>query len=253
MSSRLLILAGSCLAAAAWSAPAFAQGTDEFGAYGGLEQRGHLESPQNYAFELRFGPYRPNVDDGVTGTPFADTFGSKPRYLLGVELDWQALRIPYFGSLGPGAGIGYTTISAGAPYTNGEGRSEQKTTLKILPMYAVAVLRVDVLARETAVPLAAYAKGGIGYALWWAMDDGDIERYQGEIGKGTSFGYNFGLGGMLLLDAIDRRGAVEMDSSSGINNAYLFLEYYVSNLDGFGGDRMNVGTDTWMLGLTLEY
>jgi hypothetical protein len=193
------------------------------------------------------------VDDEVTGTPFADVFGGKNRYLLGIELDWQALRIPYFGSFGPAAGIGYTAISAGAPFTESEGRSEQKTRLKIMPMYAVGVLRIDVLAKETVVPLAAYAKGGVGYGLWWAMGENKIERYQGEIGKGVSYGYNFSLGAMLLLDSLDRRGAVEMDSITGINNAYLFLEYYLSNLNGFGGDRMNIGTDTWMLGLALEF
>ncbi len=253
MNSRLFVLAGSYLAAVAWTAPSWAQGTDEFGAYGGLEERGHLDSPQKYAFEARFGPYLPNVDSGVNGTPFADIFGSKNRYLVGVELDWQALRIPYFGSLGPGVGIGYTTLSADAPYTNSDGRSEEQTRLKIMPAYAVGVLRIDVLAQETVIPLAAYAKGGVGYALWWAMGESKIERYQREVGKGASYGYNFSLGAMLLLDALDRRGAVEMDSITGINNAYVFLEYYYSNLDGFGGDRMNVGTDTWMTGLALEF
>jgi hypothetical protein len=253
MKSRFLIVAGGCLATLVWSTPTFAQGTDEFGAYGGLEERGHLDSPQKYAFELRFGPYRPNVDDSVSGSPYEDIFGNKNRYLLGVEVDWQAIRIPYFGTFGPGAGFGYTSISADAPFTNSAGRSSEKTRLKIMPMYVVGVLRVDVLARETVVPLAAYAKGGLGYGLWWAMGEDKIERSQGEVGKGASYGYNFALGGMLLLDALDRRGAVEMDSITGINNAYLFFEYYLSNLDGFGGDRMNVGTDTWMLGLALEF
>ncbi len=253
MNSRVLGLAGGVLATVAWSVPALAQGTDEFGAYGGLEERGHLESPQQYALELRFGRYLPNVDSNVDGTPFEEVFGNKNRYLLGLELDWQAIRIPYVGSFGPGVGIGHTVISAKAPLADGTGRSGQETRLKILPMYAVGVLRIDVLAQETVLPLAAYAKGGLGYALWWAMGEDKIERYDGEVGKGASYGYNVALGAMLLLDSLDRRGAVEMDSITGINNAYLFLEYYLSNLDGFGGDRMNVGTNTWMLGLALEF
>ena len=255
MKPRLLLAATALCVAVPGTV--YAQGVDEFGPYGGLEERGHLDSPQKNAFELRVGPYLPNVDDGVDGTPFADVFGSKNRYLLGLELDWQLLRIPMFGTLGPGVGVGYTVISAKAPFadpaTAPEGRSDQKTNLQILPAYAVGVLRADVLARETVVPLAAYAKAGLGYALWWAKGEDNLERANGVVGKGVSYGYNLAVGAMFLLDALDRRGAVEMDSATGINNAYLFIEYYVSNLDGFGGDKMQVGTNTWMAGLALEF
>lgn len=254
MKASMLVASATALVAVAWSVPCLGQGTDEFGAYGGLEERKHLESPQKYAFEVRFGPYLPNVDDDVAGTPFEDMFGTKNRYLLGVELDWQALRIPHFGSFGPGAGLGYTVISANAPFTdNPTVRSGEKTRLKILPAYAVAVLRVDVIAEETVVPLAAYAKGGLGYALWWAAGEDKLERVDGVVGKGASYGYNFALGAMFKLDALDRKGDIEMDASTGINDAYIFFEYYYSNLNGFGGDTMNVGTDTWMTGLALEF
>jgi hypothetical protein len=43
-----------------------------------------------------------------------------------------------------------------------------------------------------------------------------------------------------------------MDAATGVNNSYFFLEWYNSQLDGFGGDQMQVGTSTWMLGLAFE-
>ena len=237
------------------AASAGAQGVDEFGAYGGLGDREHFESPQNAAFELRFGRYLPNVDDEFNGaaTPFEDTFGNDMRWLVGFEVDWQLLRIPMIGTLGPGFGWGYTKATAKAPLASGTGRSDQKTTLEVMPMYLVGVLRLDVVTRETDVPLLPWAKLGLGYALWWSGDGSDTSRDDNKrLGRGTSYGYQYALGIGLLLDALDPESAIQMDANTGVNNSYLFAEWYVSNLDGFGGDRMQVGTNTWMIGLALE-
>ncbi|MCA9644954.1 MAG: hypothetical protein KC492_29900, partial [Myxococcales bacterium] len=155
----LLKLSPIALAAStlAWAAPATAQGVDELGAYGGREDV-HFESPQYGAVEVRFGRYVPNVDDEFNGaaTPYADTFGDDSRYLIGLEFDWQLLRIPHFGSLGPGIGWGYTKSTAKAPLTSTGERSEQETSLTIMPMYLVGVLRVDVLAKDLDIPLVPY-------------------------------------------------------------------------------------------------
>lgn len=233
--------------------PSFAQGTDELGSYGGLERRHQMESPQNAAFELRFGPYKPEVDSEFNGArPFEDTFGSDNRYLVGIEVDWQALRIPSFGTFGPGFGWGYTKFSGDALLADGSGnRSAQTTTLNVMPMYAVGVLRVDVLARESYVPIVPYAKAGFGYALWWSSDgDGAAHGDDGTVGRGASYGPQFALGAMFLLDIIDRTSAVEIDTTTGVNNTYFFMEWYRSQLGT--GDQMKVGTNTWMLGLALE-
>ncbi len=232
---------------------AFAQGTDEFGAYGGLDER-RFESPQSAALELRFGRYRPRVDEGVTGAPFATSFGDSARYIIGLEADWQALRIAKFGSFGPGFGWGYTKFTADALLADGSGRSAQKTTLEIMPMYLVGVLRVDFLAQQTPVPLAAYAKLGLGYALWWSGDGSDTSTDDNGVkGRDASYGLHYAIGGMFLLDSLDRTSAVELDVTSGVNNTYFFVEWTVSQLDGFGsGNHMDVGSNSWTLGLAME-
>ncbi len=234
--------------------PAVAQGVDEFGAYGGREDRRAFESGQDAAFELRFGPYTPGIDDDLGGaTPYADTFGNDTRWMIGFEVDWQALRIPMFGTIGPGFGMGYTSMSANALLADGSGRSAQETSLDIVPMYLVAVLRLDVVTRETAVPLLPWGKIGVGYALWWTSDGTDTSRDDGgRLGRGTSYGLQYALGVGLLLDDLDPDAAIQLDASTGVNNSYLFAEWYVSKLDGFDGSRMQVGTNTWMLGLALE-
>jgi hypothetical protein len=117
-------------------------------------------------------------------------------------------------------------------------------------MYGVGVLRIDTLARETAVPLVGYAKLGLGYGLWWAGND------LGTQSKGHTWGTHVALGGMLLLDAFDEHAAIELDNEWGINNTYFYFEWMRASLDGISqsGDHsvMHIGTNTWVLGLAIE-
>jgi hypothetical protein len=236
-----------------WATPALAQSTPDAiePALTGPRDR----SPQNTAFELRFGRYVPNVDENVPGSPFREFFGTTNRYYIGVELDWQALRIPYLGSFGPGLGWGYTRMSGTnrlPPDTeNPDADVSQSSALSIMPMYLVGVLRADVLMREFSVPIVPYAKLGFGYALWWVNDGIGIARSDGgRKGSDASFGPQWALGGMLLLDGIDRSSAMALDVEAGVNNSYLFGEWYNSEL---GNDsHMEVGTSTWMVGFALE-
>ena len=47
--------------------------------------------------------------------PFHDVFGTGSSLLFSGEFDWQALRIPHLGTLGPGIGAGLVSFSAAAP------------------------------------------------------------------------------------------------------------------------------------------
>jgi len=210
------------------------------------------ESPQRFALELRFGPYHANVDEQFPAAqPYAAAFGAdrKPLY-VGVELDWQFLRVPQLGTLGAGLGWGYTTL--GGVETNvvtGEA-TPGETRLTIMPMYGVGVFRLDFLARETAIPLVGYAKAGLGYGLWRTSND------VGTQGKGHTWGTHFALGGMLLLDALDEHSAVELDNEWGVNNTYFYVEWMFANLNGLDRSNdlsvMHIGTSTWVMGLAIE-
>ena len=232
---------------------ASAQGVDEFGSYG--KDRGvNYESPQNGAFEARFGRYIPQVDKTVPGSPFKDAFGTSSRYIFGLEGDWQVLRIPHLGTFGPGIGWGYTRATGKARIESTGLPSAEVTSLSIMPFYLVGVLRADVLAREFKVPFVPYAKLGMGYALWWASDGGTTSRENGVLGKGVSYGPQWALGGMFLLDFLDEQTARDADNSLGINNSYIFAEWFESELDAFGSkSRMNVGANSWVMGLAIEF
>ena len=62
-------------------------------------------SPQRFAFELTFGPYRPDIDSEFNGarTPYKDYFGSGQDLLTRIELDYQFWH--RYGSLAAGVGV----------------------------------------------------------------------------------------------------------------------------------------------------
>jgi hypothetical protein len=246
---------GLVLAVLGLPAIAQAQTVDEFGAYRPPSTI-RRESKQSAAVELRFGPYNPRVDSAFShATPFRDTFGTDNRYLFGVEADWQILRLPHIGSLGPGFGWGYTRATAKARLTlNPSQFSAEDTSLSVMPLYAVAVFRADGPMRDSGIPLVPYAKLGLGAALWWASTGDNTSRENGVLGRGTSYGLQYALGLMLLLDPLDRQTAKDADNSLGLNHSYIFGEWYMSDLNGFSGsNRMNVGAHTWVLGLAMEF
>lgn len=221
----------------------------------------HFTTPQRFALEFRAIAYKPNIDGapGVTGTPYASTFGNSYQFMGAAEFDWQALRIPHVGTLGPGISAGYSTMSAPAQFTTcppapASCTSGENTSLEVFPLYAVAVLRIDVLMRDFGIPLVPYGKIGAGLSFWRAFNDSGTSSYNGTSGKGYSYGLHYAAGLALSLNWLDPRAAHALDNGTGINNTSLFAEWMVSSLDDFGGKKaLYVGTSTFLGGLALEF
>jgi hypothetical protein len=222
----------------------------------GTPAREHpFRTAQNFALELRVSPYRPQVDQdpSLNGTPFASNFGSSPRVYVGLELDWQTLRIPYVGTLGPGLGVGYLTMSRPVQTLSGRTSGDQ-TNLSIYPFYAVAVLRADTFWRDLGFPLVPYGKAGLAMALWRASNTGGTSSANNVSGKGHSFGTDLAVGVMLALDALDPGASRNMDNATGINNTYLYIEAYWLSLNGLAQtNALHVGTSSWAAGLAFEF
>jgi hypothetical protein len=219
------------------------------------------ESPQHFAFELRFLPYSPDIDTDPSlhgATPYHQVFGSSQRVMVGIEFDWQALRIPHLGTLGPGVAVGYTKMNANALFQaehNGTLQSGETTSLEIIPTYAVAVLRADVFWHEMHIPLVPYAKAGIGYAFWRASNTLGTSSYNGHSGVGGSLGTQLAVGVSLNLNPFDEYAARNFDEAMGVNNTYLFGELMRSDLSGLGiqSSPLRVGESSWVLGLAVEF
>jgi hypothetical protein len=228
-----------------------------------------FESPQHFAAELRFSPFTPAVDSDPSlrgSTPYARAFGSSPRVLVEAEFDWQALRIPHFGTLGPGLALGYTAMSGAAQFTMPHGpsmttMSGETTSLDIYPIDAMAVLRVDVFWHEMGIPLVPYLKAGVGYALWRATNTVGTSVYvdpnsgRSISGKGGSLGTHFALGIGLNINFLDEYAAKGFDEEVGVNGTYVFAEWTREDLAGAGiqSDPLRVGGTSWTFGLAFEF
>jgi hypothetical protein len=215
-----------------------------------------FRSAQNFALEIRLSPYRPQIDDDPNlggAKPFEKNFGTKPRFFIGLELDWQAFRIPHVGTIGPGVGVG--SVSMSRTVTTATGReSGDETSLTIYPFWGVAVLRADAFWRDLGIPLVPYAKAGVGVGIWRASGSGGTSSQDNVSGKGTTWGTQAALGIAFALDAIDPGASRNMDNATGINNTYVFLEAYWLSLDGIGQKNpLHVGTNTWSAGLAFEF
>ena len=151
-------------------------------------------SPQNFAVEVRVALYQPQVnsDPALHGaTPYASTFGTGFYFEGAMELDWQAIRIPDVGTLGPGISVGYTNMSGTAQRIDGGyPPSAESTTLEILPIYLVGVFRLDTLWRQLHVPLVPYAKAGLALRTVACVEHGrDVRRAERRGRRGAHLGH----------------------------------------------------------------
>jgi hypothetical protein len=225
------------------------------------EPRRAYSTPKSFALELRFGPFRPDVDSEFPSgvTPYKDTFGGKRHVMSQLELDWQLFQS--FGSLAVGASVGYYSRSAKAlvvdPTTGAptDQRSGDNTSLRLIPFAGLLVYRFDVLALQWGVPLVPYVKLGLNYTLWRITDgNSSVPSYLGGRGSGGTWGWQTAAGMALMLDFIDSSAARNLDMEIGVNHTYFFFEWNKVAANGLGqSDKLHVGDSRWVLGMMFEF
>lgn len=220
------------------------------------------ESPEHFNIQLGLSPFLPNVDSDPAlhgKTPFADAFGNGHTLMINAEIDWEALRIPHLGTLGPGLGIGYANFSGNAAVSNptpgGPTTSSEQTSLEIYPFYAVAVLRADAFWHEYGVPFVPYAKIGVATSLWRASNTLGTSHYNGIAGEGYTLGTQMSLGVAFVLNIFDPYAAREFDESMGVNTTAVFVEWSDASRDGLlvQSDPLHVGGTYWTFGMAFTF
>jgi hypothetical protein len=221
-------------------------------------------SPRNFAVEARFGLYTPNVDSEFSGDgpkPHAFIFGNKSRPMWQLEFDWEILQV--FGTFAVGGVVGYfkesakACMQAGLDNTKGECTRAQgdNTTLRLIPLAALAIYRFDVLAEHWKIPLVPYGKIGLNYTLWKVTEgNGYTPTAGGGRGAGGTLGWQAAVGISLQLDFIDASSARAFDSDVGVNHTYIFFELAHIDSSGLGqSGKLHVGDSTWFAGLMFEF
>ncbi len=230
-------------------------------------------TPRQFAIEARFGLYTPNVDSEFSKTtPHADVFGTKRRPMWQIEFDWEFLQ--EFGTLSLGGVIGYYKENAQActqaglqpdgtcpipdsadPNAANKGRSGDNTGLRLIPLAALVVYRLDEAANRWKIPLVPYAKLGLNYTIWTVTNgNGDVAWSGNNKGQGGTMGWQAAVGLSLSLDFLDPSAARGFDADSGVNHTYAFFE--LDHINGSGlyrKDVLRVGDDTWFAGLMFEF
>ena len=221
-------------------------------------KRDRYDSPQHFAFELRFGPYRPDIDsefDGQNRAPYRDFFGAGRRLMTQIEVDYQILR--RFGSLGVGLGAGYFSANGNNPLADGSGtKTADESTLKIVPLSLSAVYRFDLGYEMYRIPLVPYGKLGLDYGLWWISNgNGEVAHDpSGGTGRGGTLGWHAAVGLSLVLDFFEPDTARQFDAEMGVNHSHVFVELGHWDLSGFGrAGQLRVGDTTWVAGLLFEF
>ncbi|MFL5307252.1 MAG: MXAN_2562 family outer membrane beta-barrel protein [Polyangia bacterium] len=250
-----LLLAGSVFAVFA-SRPARAQDFASEAAI--VEGNGNrFRSPQRFAFEVTFGPYRPNVDSEFDGRrdPYNQYFGGGHDLLMRAELDYQFFH--RYGSLGLGLGAGYFAVTGRSPVGNGTGLlSGDTSTLKVVPMSLSLVYRFDHFLETRKIPLVPFAKVGLDYAYWQNTDGNDniATDPSGGHGRGGTMGWHVAGGLALVLDFLDPDAARDFDTDLGVNHTAITFEFFHSDISGLGqSNRMHLGDTDWTLGLLFEF
>lgn len=217
---------------------ASAQYSDEF--------RPRGESPERFDWQLHIGPYTPYVGSNA----FRDIFRGDGGPMVAMELDTHIVRIPYVGPIGVGVRGGWSRYTARSCAVDAEGnpdcdnRSDEREKFVLLPVTVMAILKVDVLARELHFPLVITGKLGLDSFFWRTRRGGSTE------GSGRSIGLRWGVTFALELDFIEPRAARRLDEDWGINHSYLFVELYGSLL---GTSIPMRDAFTWSAGLGLTF
>lgn len=216
-----------------FSANASAQYSDQY--------RRPQETPDNFEVELGLGQYRPDVGSDA----FERVFGSDYGPALRLELDVLPLRIPYVGRIGVGFQAGWSRHSARACVDRScQSRVDEDVVMRIWPLSVVAVLRVDVLARELGIPLVFAGKIGLDAVIY------DINRGDLDEARSASLGLKWGAQVALQLDFIAPRRARSLDDAWGINHTALFFELFGST----ASSKLEIGTNlSWLAGLSLTF
>ena len=225
-----------------------------------IETEGQYQpTPQHFAFELKFGPYRPDIDSEFPAQsdqhPYRDFFGTGRKLMTNLEVDWEIIR--HVGTVALGLGMGYFKETGNNLKSDGTGtKSEDTSSLRLLPFSLSAIYRFDLPYERLHIPLVPYGKLGFDYVYWTVTNgNGEVPNdSRGGTGQGGTLGWHATGGLSLILDVFDQGAANQFDQEMGINHTHLFFEYTYLDASGLGAsNRLHVGDTTWNAGILFEF
>ncbi len=219
------------------------------------------DSPRVLTFEFRIGFVKPDVDAEFTDAgraglpgPYEQFFGDEDINLI--DLECAAHVYQGYGTAAVGFGLGTGSVSAKGHKADGT-RSDEESELSLYPVSLFASYAFDWPMERWGFPLVPYAKLGLDWVIWQITDGSDdTSSTKGPNGRGlgATWGYHYSLGLRLVLDALAPDMARAFDLDMGVNNSYLFAEYFSATVDDFGdANALHLGDDTVFFGLAFDF
>ncbi len=218
----------------------------------------YVPDPVSTVISVKLGPYQPNVDASpglVDATPYDDIFGDSS----GVYVVPQVRLLRDFGVVGLGASVavGYVSQSAKALVDDGDDEtpasgdkvSGGETSIRVIPIFALAVVRLRGVAEWLDFPIIPYVETGVAYAFW-RVGKGDGSA----AASGGSMGWAINAGVALRLDTFEPFASKALRDQFGVVGTELTIEWSHLSTDGFGrGETFRVGDSTWTAGLGIGF
>ena len=155
----------------------------------------------------------------------------------GIEFGWK-----FSQQLGINIGASYSRSTGKAKTESGRISIDDVKT-KLVPVEISCVYRLVFANDQIFLP---YVAGGYTHTFYKTQLNAD-ER------TGDQSGYHLKGGFQLLLDLLEPSSADTMETRWGVINTYLFLEYYFSEVDDFGSESTDLGSEGIVGGLIFEF
>lgn len=136
-------------------------------------------------------------------------------------------------------------VGAGFSWISNVNIGQVPSDLFVVPVEPYLGYRLDYFKNQILVP---YGKIGLGYAN--VREENKVEG--GKQTRSASYlGLDLSVGAEFWLNFIDSKSARNLDSSVGINNVYLLVEYFKSR--ELGAQYANLSREELRLGMRFEF
>lgn len=138
----------------------------------------------------------------------------------------------------------------GTKLTSDGGTSSEEVRMSMLPISAMATLRLDFFENQPIVP---YASAGLDTWLWRESWETDLRLITENAIGGGKLGYHWAVGGQILLDIFDRKQASAVEARRGISDTYVTFEYRENNSSAFDSEGLLFDGQQLSAGLRFDY
>lgn len=239
---------------------------------GTAQAEGTLGTARHGNLEIRYAPYRPDIDSQFDLPAGCEDQGPYTRFYGGGDdglllLGYEGHLMQKYGTLSAGGDVGFFRVSGKAqaglpcrPTGGGVAASgatseadSDESSLIIVPLQAQLTYRLTIW--EDEIPVVPVIRAGLDYYMWRMGSTGDdAAKFEaGQEATGGTWGWHYVLGLHLLLDFFSQSMAADFDRDAGVNSTYLTVEYMHAQVDDFGSKKsIRLGDSTLVFGLGFD-